>query len=148
MIVVAGVGVYARGAPSGYSAVMRVARLELTGIGPFEAAVFAIPEPAKGTGELVLFEGPNGSGKTTIAHAIACALDPALYQEKSALHAPLDDLARRVRTENGAQVKTTMEEAGATLTAEAARTGLLGRGGSAVDRSCARGLAQAGSARL
>ena len=49
---------------------MRVARLELTGVGPFEGALFEIPEPSAGTGELVLFEGPNGSGKTTIMEAI------------------------------------------------------------------------------
>lgn len=50
---------------------MRVARLELTGVGPFEAAVFEIPEPTSGTGELVLFEGPNGCGKTTVVQALA-----------------------------------------------------------------------------
>src|SRR4051794_14053055 len=49
---------------------MRLARLELKDIGPFEDVVFEIPEP-KGPGELVLFEGPNGSGKTTIMQAIA-----------------------------------------------------------------------------
>jgi hypothetical protein len=71
---------------------MRVARLELTGIGPFEAAVFAIPEPAKGRGELVLFEGPNGSGKTTIAQAIACASDTLGWGD-----APLEQFMRRFR---------------------------------------------------
>ncbi len=50
---------------------MRVARLELTGVGPFEAAVFEIPAPTSGTGELVLFEGPNGAGKTTVVQVIA-----------------------------------------------------------------------------
>jgi hypothetical protein len=52
---------------------MRVARLELTGVGPFEGAVFDIPEPEKGAGELVFFEGPNGSGKTTLLQTIAIA---------------------------------------------------------------------------
>jgi energy-coupling factor transporter ATP-binding protein EcfA2 len=53
---------------------MRVAKLELTGVGPFEGAVFEMPEPPEGKrGELVFFEGPNGCGKTTIAQAIACA---------------------------------------------------------------------------
>jgi energy-coupling factor transporter ATP-binding protein EcfA2 len=50
---------------------MRVARLELNGVGPFEAAVFEIPEPTSGAGELVLFEGPNGAGKTTVVQALA-----------------------------------------------------------------------------
>ena len=50
---------------------MRVAKLELTGVGPFEAAVFEIPAPTSGTGELVLFEGPNGCGKTTVVQAVA-----------------------------------------------------------------------------
>ena len=49
---------------------MRITKLELKNIGPFEDAVFEIP-PAPGPGEVVLFEGPNGSGKTTIAEAIA-----------------------------------------------------------------------------
>lgn len=52
---------------------MRVAKLELTGVGPFEGAVFEIPEPSAGTGELVFFEGPNGSGKTTLLQTIAIA---------------------------------------------------------------------------
>jgi AAA domain, putative AbiEii toxin, Type IV TA system/AAA domain len=51
---------------------MRISRLELDGIGPFEQAVFEIPPPPEGTtGELVLFEGPNGCGKTTIVQAIS-----------------------------------------------------------------------------
>ncbi|MFS8066897.1 MAG: AAA family ATPase [Byssovorax sp.] len=51
---------------------MRISRLELDGIGPFEQAVFEIPPPPEGTtGELVLFEGPNGCGKSTILEGIA-----------------------------------------------------------------------------
>lgn len=57
---------------------MRVTRLELDGIGPFEGAVFEFPAVAPGEkGELVLFEGENGSGKTTLLQAIALALQPA-----------------------------------------------------------------------
>lgn len=53
---------------------MRVARIDLHQIGPFENASFEIPPPAEdGAGELVIFEGPNGSGKTTIAHALIMA---------------------------------------------------------------------------
>jgi hypothetical protein len=68
---------------------MRVAKLELSGVGPFEGAVFAIPDPTKGTGELVIFEGPNGCGKTTITEALAHF---AAYDELG-MHEPLVDVA-------------------------------------------------------
>ncbi len=44
--------------------------MELHDIGPFDDAVLEFPE-STGKGEVVLFEGPNGCGKTTIAEAIA-----------------------------------------------------------------------------
>ncbi len=52
---------------------MRVERITLHEIGPFEDAVLQMPPAPEKGGELILFEGPNGSGKTTIAEAIACA---------------------------------------------------------------------------
>lgn len=53
---------------------MRIARIELDQIGPFDAASIDIPAPAAGQrGELVIFEGPSGSGKSAILQAIACA---------------------------------------------------------------------------
>lgn len=56
---------------------MRLTRIELDGVGPFENAVFDFPPPdPQQTGELVLFEGGNGSGKTTLLMAIAMALRP------------------------------------------------------------------------
>ena len=84
---------------------MRVARLELNDIGPFEDAVFEIPEP-KGQGELVLFEGPNGSGKTTIVQAIACATFPwvkghsggrSRLGDDRGLGPPIGEIRRRIR---------------------------------------------------
>lgn len=51
-------------------ALMRITRMELHDIGPFDDAVLEFPEPV-GKGEVVLFEGPNGCGKTTIAETIA-----------------------------------------------------------------------------
>jgi energy-coupling factor transporter ATP-binding protein EcfA2 len=82
---------------------MRLARLELKDVGPFEDAVFEVPEP-KGPGELVLFEGPNGSGKTTIMQAIACALGgrPRTWGEESGLGSPRDEITRRCRPANPA----------------------------------------------
>ena len=59
---------------------MRITRLELDGVGPFQNAVFnfPLPEDPNEPGELVLFEGENGSGKTTLMLAIALALRPFL----------------------------------------------------------------------
>jgi len=70
---------------------MRLARLELKDVGPFEDAIFEIPEP-KGPGELVLFEGPNGSGKTTIVEALAVLLSG--FWERADVSA--DDAAQRM----------------------------------------------------
>ena len=53
---------------------MRIARIELDQIGPFDEAAIDIPSPAEAQrGEFILFEGPSGSGKTALLHAIACA---------------------------------------------------------------------------
>lgn len=52
---------------------MRVSKVELSGLGPFEEAVFEVPAPV-GPGELVLFEGENDSGKSALLQAIATAL--------------------------------------------------------------------------
>jgi energy-coupling factor transporter ATP-binding protein EcfA2 len=54
---------------------MRIRRLSLNNVGPFDHATLDFPEP-EGEGELVLFEGPNGSGKTTIAEVIALLIGP------------------------------------------------------------------------
>ncbi len=78
---------------------MRVSKLELKNVGPFEDAVFEIPEP-KGPGELVLFEGPNGSGKTTLMQAIACAAAPTpntMGIDREGLNEPRDELGQRIR---------------------------------------------------
>lgn len=94
---------------------MRVARIELHQIGPFEEAVFEIPPPAEGQrGELVIFEGPNGSGKTTLAHGIALAIDHFAAQGKRHLHAPWELLPRRARGLPAAhpRVYTSFEEGG------------------------------------
>ena len=79
---------------------MRVARLELSGIGPFEDAVFEVPEPPAGSsGELVFFEGPNGCGKTTIAQAIALAACPGVLSDRpgSDPYVPTSAWRRRFR---------------------------------------------------
>ncbi len=80
---------------------MRVARLELTGVGPFEAAVFEIPEPTSGTGELVLFEGPNGCGKTTIMEALAVLHD----EDWIHLSAPFRRFKQRFHPQGAAQIR-------------------------------------------
>lgn len=98
---------------------MRIARIELKEIGPFEEAVLEIPEPEEGQrGELVIFEGPNGSGKTTIAQVLACAAEPGLAGgEDSALGTPLSTLSGRIRSgAQGAGVVTVVENEGERLT--------------------------------
>jgi hypothetical protein len=109
---------------------MRIARLELKAIGPFQDAVFALQEP-NGSGEMVLFEGPNGSGKTTIVETIAnlaacvgSAEDPKNERLRGAAS---PDYWRRLRTGGGAVVKAIFEHEGATLNAGLALGGWFSR---------------------
>ena len=44
---------------------MRIERITLHDIGPFGEAVLELPPAPEKGGEVILFEGPNGSGKTT-----------------------------------------------------------------------------------
>jgi energy-coupling factor transporter ATP-binding protein EcfA2 len=67
------VKIVAPGSPFGYEHAMRVERITLKNIGPFTDAVIQIPPAPEKGGEVILFEGPNGSGKTTIAQALAAA---------------------------------------------------------------------------
>lgn len=79
---------------------MRISRLELDGIGPFEQAVFEIPPPPEGTtGELVLFEGPNGCGKSTILEGIAVligAVGQQFHQEARWISATSEEIRSMV----------------------------------------------------
>lgn len=53
---------------------MRISSLSFYEIGPFNDAALHFPTAPSGSGgELILLEGPNGCGKTTIAQAIAWA---------------------------------------------------------------------------
>jgi DNA polymerase III delta prime subunit len=62
--------------PNETSTSPRIERITLEGVGPFDGATFE-PLPPTGAGELVLFEGPNGSGKTTVLEAIAVLIGAA-----------------------------------------------------------------------
>lgn len=94
----------------------KITRLTLDGIGPFDHAEIELGEGTHDGGSLVLFEGPNGSGKTTIAQAIACiwnyaielswTLRPTVAPKLAApghalLAAPEHALARRARRHPG-----------------------------------------------
>src|SRR5262245_50719854 len=84
------------GAPSS----PRIERIVLDGVGPFDGATFE-PLPPTGPGELVLFEGPNGSGKTTILEAIAVlvgSVGTSLTLEV-ATGSPMGSLRRRFRSD-------------------------------------------------
>ena len=64
----------------------------------------------------MIFEGPNGSGKTTIAEAIACAaVPPALFfvdQDGSHCEAPTQRLLRRTRSREKGRVEIEIAHAG------------------------------------
>src|SRR5262249_13419411 len=60
------------------STTMRIEKIQMTQVGPFDHAELTIPEP-EGEGEIILFEGPNGSGKTTLVRGI-CALLELFYE--------------------------------------------------------------------
>ncbi|MFO0590835.1 MAG: AAA family ATPase [Polyangiaceae bacterium] len=68
---------------------MRVERIALKNIGPFEDAVLEMPPAPSTGGEVILFEGPNGTGKTTIAQVLAAV---AWSRARS-----LSDIEREVR---------------------------------------------------
>ena len=51
---------------------LRLSSIEVTGYGPFVDCKIVVPPEAR----VVLFEGPNGSGKTSLIEALAFALDP------------------------------------------------------------------------
>jgi len=112
---VVGASARPRGGFCGRVAVMRVLRLTLKDIGPFGEAEIEIPPPVEGQrGELVIFEGPNGCGKTTIAQVLACAAAPERGLLDSPLHPPHKELGRRRRSEK-IEVTTTIEEKNDTL---------------------------------
>src|SRR5262249_27196138 len=96
---------------------MRVTRIELSGIGPFDDAVFELPAPA-GRGEVVLFEGPNWSGKTTIAQAIAVLVgDAGLLPARgwsASPQGPSRELMRRIVEADG-HAHIALEHEGASL---------------------------------
>jgi energy-coupling factor transporter ATP-binding protein EcfA2 len=76
-----------------------------------------IPSPEQDQrGELVIFERPNGSGKTTIAHVIACAaeLPSDIQRDVSALRPPLDEVKRRLHS-NGTGCVARIEHGSARL---------------------------------
>lgn len=78
----------------------RIERITLKDIGPFDGASFD-PLPPTGPGELVLFEGPNGSGKTTILEAIAALIgSPFGPLSQGASAAPVSSLQRRARADS------------------------------------------------
>jgi energy-coupling factor transporter ATP-binding protein EcfA2 len=81
---------------------MRISRLSLSNVGPFDDATLVFPEPkSEGEGELVLFEGPNGSGKTTLAEVIALLIGPSIaqrgYDEETLTSDPFSKLIPRFR---------------------------------------------------
>ena len=81
----------------------RIERILLREVGPFHEATFE-PLPPTGPGELVLFEGPNGSGKTTILEGIAVLIGSigtsfALGDTGVATGPPMRSLVGRIRGE-------------------------------------------------
>jgi hypothetical protein len=99
---------------------MRIARIELDQIGPFDAASIDLPAPERGQrGELVIFEGPSGSGKSAILSAIACAA----ATEGSALMPPQQDVRERLRAPTGA-ASLTLEDGGERQTVTLGASGI------------------------
>lgn len=79
---------------------MHIARVDLRGVGPFEDASFLFPDSGS---RIILFEGPNGCGKTTIAQAIAVAVGhrDLFASREDGLQPPSSTFARRFRGDDG-----------------------------------------------
>lgn len=104
----------------GETLVMRIERLSLKNVGPFDDATLVLPQPeASGAGELVLFEGPNGSGKSTLAEAIAVVIGPPRhpqgrgYEEETLTREPYSRFIPRLL--RGAQIEATIRDGDASL---------------------------------
>lgn len=95
---------------------MRVRRLSLKNVGPFDDATLEFPEP-EGQGEIVLFEGPNGSGKTTIAELIAVLVGPPSardYEQDTLTRGPFEVLIPRLQR-HPAAFDATIDDHGASI---------------------------------
>ncbi|HSN96868.1 MAG TPA: AAA family ATPase, partial [Candidatus Nanopelagicales bacterium] len=97
---------------------MRIERLSLKNVGPFDDAMLVFPEPEEPrAGELVLFEGPNGSGKSTLAEAIAVVAGPPRhpqgggYEEETLTRGPYSKFIPRIRKDAQVEVLIRHEDA-------------------------------------
>ena len=101
---------------------MRISRLSLKNVGPFDDATLELPETdGDSEGEIVLFEGPNGSGKTTIAELIAVAVGSGAHSLISIGDpVPLGRLVRLIpRALPHAAIEVTIERNNASLVSTA-----------------------------
>ncbi len=86
---------------------MRIRKLYLKDIGPFDEVEFEFKPQEKGKAEIHILTGPNGSGKTTLLQTLAIFFGSPLQN--------VDALLKRTRTDDSSEIKVTVEENGLNL---------------------------------
>ncbi len=86
---------------------MRIRKLYLKDIGPFNEVEFEFKPQEKGKAEIHILTGPNGSGKTTVLHALVNIFDFVDIDEDTVIRDYVNDInnfSKRMRSEQKSSI--------------------------------------------